>query len=184
MPRCLSMAPLQGNIYKCDYPSCTVLFHMEATEGSYECGQCRSRYCTMHDGNPLFFDQDDEEPGHEYEHWDEDLDEEEQKIPKGCITCTTHPKYIEKRVFREDEVMKYALKKAKLKDYNEAVKFLKMELSVKEKEKEKEKEEHEKDNHILDKVDNMLNILRDQYIHDTKKRYVGKADNEGNIIPT
>lgn len=108
---------------------------MAAPNSSYECGQCRSRYCTMHN-TPIFYDQGedyetDDQPGHEYEHWDEDLEEDEQKIPKGCITCTTHPKFIDKRVFRDDEVTKYLLKHAKLKDYNEAIKFLKMELSVK-----------------------------------------------------
>ena len=110
------------------------------SDTTYECGQCRSRYCHLHDGNPVFYDQgedgDDEDPGHEYEHWDEDLEEDEQKIPKGCITCTKHPKYIHQRVFRDDEVTKFLLKHAKLKDYNEAIKFLKMELSVKAKEKE------------------------------------------------
>jgi hypothetical protein len=117
------------------------------SDPTYECGQCRSRYCHLHDGNPVFYDQGDdeeeEEPGHEYEHWDEDLEEDEQKIPKGCITCTKHPKYIHQRVFRDDEVTNFLLKHAKLKDYNEAIKFLKMELSVKTKEKEKEEtEEH------------------------------------------
>lgn len=169
MPRCLSQQPLPGDIYMCDYPNCNVLFHMTTPNSSYECGQCRSRYCSLH-GNPLFYYQEEEEgggggtdqPGHEYEHWDEDLEEDEQKIPKGCITCTKHPKFIEQRVFRDDEVTKFLLKHAKLKDYNEAIKFLKMELSVKAKEKEKEQEKDESAQENLNKKVRL--ILAERYI--------------------